>query len=315
MKDYKYDVAFSFLNEDLELVSQVNELIKNRLNTFIYTERQNELVGNDGEKVFSNVFGKESRVVVIFYRKDWGNYGFTRIEKNAIKNRAFSGNDYYKFLLLVNLDNDNPDISWIPKTNIYFSLEQYGIKSLVAIIEQLVIQNEGIVHEETPTELASRLEKNFEAEQKRKSFLDSEEGVKEANNEFKELCNTMENIFKKISSKSNLYNGKIQYLNSNYLFKINCCALDLFCELSVRARNSLDDSFLKIIISDQPSYYNSNSRKKELYEERYLFGKNIFGQIGWIEKENNNEFYSSRKLADLTIKQFLKIINDDLAKR
>jgi hypothetical protein len=81
MEEYKYDVAFSFLNEDLELVSEVNELIKNRLSTFIYTERQNKLVGNDGEEVFSKVFAKESRVVVIFYRKNWGNDRFTRIEK------------------------------------------------------------------------------------------------------------------------------------------------------------------------------------------------------------------------------------------
>lgn len=314
MEEYKYDVAFSFLNEDLELVSQVNELIKNRLTTFIYTERQNELVGNDGEEVFSRVFGKESRVVVIFYRKNWGINGFTKIEKNAIKNRAFSGNDYHNFMLLVNLDDNNPGISWIPKTNIYFNIELYGIKALVAIIEQLVIQNEGIIHEETPLELASRLEKKIKVERERKGFLDSEEGVKVANNEFKKLCNTMKNIFDNISSNSELYNGEINFLSTN-LFKIECCALTLFCEWSVRARNSLDNSFLKIIISDHPYYYNSNSRKRELYEVSYLFCKNIYGQIGWSAKENANEFHSSKKLADLTIKKYLTIINEDLAKR
>lgn len=95
----------------------------------------------------------------------------TQIEKNAIKNRAFSGNDYYKFMLLVNLDNDNPDISWIPKTSIYFSLEQYGIKALAGTIEQLVIQNEGIIHEETPLELASGIEKSLKLNESVRVFL------------------------------------------------------------------------------------------------------------------------------------------------
>lgn len=99
------------------------------------------------------------------------------------------------------------------------------------------------------------------------------------------------------------------------MVKIECCALALFCEWSVRARNSLDNSFLEIIISDHPFYFNSNSRKKELYEELYLFDKNIFGQIGWSAKENDNEFYSSKKLADLTIKKYLKITKEYLAKR
>ena len=48
--DYKYDVAFSFLKEDEELATNMNDLIQDRLSTFIYSGRQEEIAGTKIEE-------------------------------------------------------------------------------------------------------------------------------------------------------------------------------------------------------------------------------------------------------------------------
>jgi hypothetical protein len=47
--EYLYDVAFSFLSQDESLAVQLNDSLKDRLTTFIYSDskRQAELAGRD----------------------------------------------------------------------------------------------------------------------------------------------------------------------------------------------------------------------------------------------------------------------------
>jgi hypothetical protein len=71
-KEYKYDVAFSFLNQDESLAQQLNDLLQDRISTFIYPEHQLDLAGKDGEIVLKKSFDSEARIVVILYRDEWG---------------------------------------------------------------------------------------------------------------------------------------------------------------------------------------------------------------------------------------------------
>jgi hypothetical protein len=60
--EFKYDVAFSFLAQNEDLATKINELLQDRLRTFIYSRRQGELAGTDGEQTFNRVFGSEARM-------------------------------------------------------------------------------------------------------------------------------------------------------------------------------------------------------------------------------------------------------------
>jgi hypothetical protein len=42
---YKYEVAFSFLAQDEALATGLNDLLQDRLATFLYSERQKEIAG------------------------------------------------------------------------------------------------------------------------------------------------------------------------------------------------------------------------------------------------------------------------------
>ena len=119
---FKYDVAFSFLARDESLALQLNDLLQDRLSTFLYSERQKELAGTDGEKVFNAVFGKEARSVVLLYRDGYGKTPWTRIEETAIRDRAFS--EGHDFLLIMPLDSQGAVPPYYPKTKIWIGLDR-----------------------------------------------------------------------------------------------------------------------------------------------------------------------------------------------
>ena len=62
---YKYEVAFSFLQADEPIAYQINDLIQDRIETFLYSKKQEELGGTDGEKKFNEVFYKEENVITV----------------------------------------------------------------------------------------------------------------------------------------------------------------------------------------------------------------------------------------------------------
>lgn len=123
-KKYKYEVAFSFIKEDEPLATAINDLIQERVATFLYSKHQEEIAGTDGEKTFNTVFGEESRTVVVLYRDTWGTTPWTRIEETAIRNRAFS--EGYDFVIFVPTQKGVTLPKWLPKTQLWVGLERWG---------------------------------------------------------------------------------------------------------------------------------------------------------------------------------------------
>jgi hypothetical protein len=48
---FKYDVAISFQGKDEALATEIADLLQDRFSTFIYSKKQDELAGRDGEGV------------------------------------------------------------------------------------------------------------------------------------------------------------------------------------------------------------------------------------------------------------------------
>src|SRR6056297_3068211 len=97
-EDFKYDIAFSFLADDEQIAIDISERIKDKFEVFIYSKRQEDLVGTDGQDTFSEIFKDKARTVLVLYRQNWGRTNWTRVEETAIKDRWF--NKGYDFLLM-----------------------------------------------------------------------------------------------------------------------------------------------------------------------------------------------------------------------
>jgi len=190
--DYKYDVAFSFLAEDEGLATSINDLVKDRQITFIYSEKQKELAGTDGEKTFNRVFGSEARIVFVLYRKGWGETPWTRIEETAIRNRAYEKG--YDFVVFALLDKASSSPEWLPITKIWVGIDRWGIEGAASVIEARVEEAGGEPKEETTESRVARIRKEIGAEKEKKSFLNSFEGLNAAKEEISNLFAELEKV-------------------------------------------------------------------------------------------------------------------------
>lgn len=187
--EYKYDVAFSFLQRDEAFAMQLNDRLQDRVKTFIYTEQQKVVAGTDGEETFHRVFGKEARIVAVVYRTGWGESGWTRIERTAIQNRAMDRG--YKFTVLIPVEEPPKVPEWLPVAQIWVEYNRFGLDGAAAVIEARIQDAGGQVHQETVEEHARRIERKI-AFDKRRAEFQREPGVQAAQQQFTELKHALE---------------------------------------------------------------------------------------------------------------------------
>jgi len=80
---FEFDVAFSFHSKDEPLAQQLNDLLSDRLSTFIYSEQQKVLAGRDGKRSSIQFSTSKARVVVVLHREEWGQTPFTSHRTNG----------------------------------------------------------------------------------------------------------------------------------------------------------------------------------------------------------------------------------------
>lgn len=185
MPDYEYDVAFSFHQADEGLALQLNDLLSDRFRTFIYTDQQKNLAGRDGEEAFSEVYAKKARIVVVFCRQAWGETPFTRIEQTAIRGRAFD--EGYEFTLFIPTETLPKVPAWLPRLQLYYGMERFGLDGAAAVVEQKIQLKGGEVREESLADRAARAVRAAKLAEERRLFLHSNTGVDAAKAAYSEL--------------------------------------------------------------------------------------------------------------------------------
>jgi len=302
--EYKYEVAFSFLQQDETLAQQINDLLQERMPTFIYPEHQLQLAGRDGELLLEQVFGSQARLVVILYRNEWGRNRWTRIEQDAIRNRAFDLG--YDFCLLIPLDEPPTTPKWYPKPRIWIGLKRWGIEAAAAVIEARVQEAGGSAREETIVDRSARLQRKIAAAEKRKSFLCSGSACKLADDEANKLYSRIEQLIASIS------NEHIPLIASREHRRIEitcfCFVVQVYWVRSYA--NTLDHSglsvrMLKLNVAEGPERDMTELRRIE-----YQFDLNDAEEYGWRAADLENKFFLTDQLADLAIRMILDRVSE-----
>lgn len=190
MDDFQYDVALSFLAQDEPIATQLANKLEDRLRVFLYSRRQEQLAGTDGEVSFTDVFSKQARLVVVLYRQGWGESPWTRIEQTAIKNRAFDQG--YNFALFVPLDDKPTMPPWVPKTQLWIGLSRFGVDGAASVIDARVQELGGAPKVETLEELASRIDRTATYQAFRETYRRSYEGVRDADSSYDQILQYIE---------------------------------------------------------------------------------------------------------------------------
>jgi len=314
--EYKFDVAFSFLADDEEIAISINDLIKDGLTTFIYSERQKELAGTDGEKTFNLVFGSEARIVFVLYRNGWGETSWTRIEETAIRNRGYD--EGYDFVLFAPLEKNSELPKWLPKNRIWIGLDRWGIEGAASVIEARVQEAGGSPKEETIEDRINRLRNEIDAEKDKKQFLDSSEGVKFASDEASKLFGIFEQAI-------NNTNNSATSVKLNISVGVKECVLygDRFSirfKWSVSYTNSQRDSVLymdlfdgSISLGGESSF--PSSAPKRIKNMEFQFDVSKSRKPLWKESRSPKQSYSSEGLSKFALTLLLDKILESKRKQ
>ena len=314
-KVYKYEVAFSFLKEDLELAQTLSDRLSDRFPTFIYTDRQDDVVATDAMESFRGVYGSEARIVVILYRPQWGKTNYTRIEHDAIQARSFeSGQD---FILLIRLEADRPE--WYSESRIYVDPAKSSVDVIIGHIEHMVQTRGGQVRVETVEDLGVRLKREKQRLLEFEQLYNSREGVKIATEQFNALCALFKARREKLDTLAGMNYSTACQDNKYFMASIGGVALSF--NWGHEYADSLMDARLSVELSNGQRFTIGGQFKdhKKYQIREYRFARSATGIYGWQNPERTEPVRTNDVLLNLWLTRCMnmahKLDGDDINKR
>lgn len=310
---FEHEVAFSFCQEDETLSYQLNDQIQDRFKTFIYSQRQNELVGKDGEIKLKEVYGKTARTVVILYRDKWGTTLWTRVEEQAIRDRAhYEGYDFTTFIYV---DPKAKGPEWLSPVRIYHDLTRFGIESAAAIVLTRIQEKGGETRPETVEDQRTRLIRNIEQEQARKNYVQSKHANYDADNLFSELFTLIKEKFNELEDREHgIYFGR-EEKSQKYVVR-RCENFNLIFRWR-KIYDSLDEAFLIVSLTkdDLSKPYFNETEEITISGQEYDFDVTLNLDKGWTEKQGEKKFFTNEALVEKWIKLFMEKVGEERIKK
>lgn len=297
--NFQYDIAFSFSADKEHVANKLNELLTNRVECFIYSERQKELAGADGEDKFNTVFQYQARIVVIILSKTWGQTKWTKIEETAIRNRGYEHG--YDFVVVIPTESGIQIPKWLPKNRLWVNIERWGLKSAAASLEARVIEAYGVVKEETTLQKAKSAKEEISKINSNHAIINSELGVKKFYEEIERINGYANEKFsdfiKEIPDwqmeKHNTTNGGVLIRSYNHCLFTQVIPYAVNSAEEAKIRFQVWDGLFNIHLNKTDSFY----RYLCLNDESFTFFINKHDEICWKNK-SKKEVYSTKIFDD-----------------
>jgi len=181
-----FDIAISYVTRDGKTAEDLYARLAVQYSVFLYPKHQEQLSGRDGMEQLRQVFLGTKRMVVILYRKEWGDTAWTAVERDAIKDHALKAKGWDSVLMVTMDDSEIPN--WYPATIIRYRYEDYGLEQLVGVIKSKM-QELGLATKKPSALLkAALLGQEMDYRRRRQQLLESTEGVNAVRAEFDALA-------------------------------------------------------------------------------------------------------------------------------
>jgi hypothetical protein len=302
---FEFDVAFSFLQQDEAVATQINDLLQDRFKTFIFSKAQESIAGTDGEEIFNAVFGEKARTVAVLYRPGWGDTPWTRIEETAIKNRALL-RDGYDFATFVMLEESVSPPKWVPKTRIYYSLPKYGIDGAAGALALRIQDQGGERAIESVAARAERLKRAQSLDEAKRQFAFSFEGVKTADAAYQEFVEAIKHSAEDISAAG--VPCRTRDVSGGYTLVVGKGVV-LVTDWERHYANSLDGAKLLVRFYDGvprlPGLSMINEKPRQLEQAEFVFGLAGPDRPAWLDRKGKE--FSSTDLAEFVLKRFMDL--------
>lgn len=300
MNNFKYDIAFSFLSEDESLAYELNARLKDRVTTFLYSERerQAELAGRDGDEQLARVYGQEARTVVVLYRRGWGERGFTSAESTAIRDRAREFG--YEFLTFVPLDEPRNVPVWLPKTRLWLDLKRVGLDTAAVVFESRVSEQGGEPREQSLEALAEQTVRQAREAEERWRFLNSSEVADRARAEY---ATVLAQVDRACKASAGLISGPIHEAGMFHMKAFGNRTTRFVLEPI--PRNQFFSWELRVV-----EYVGAERERERPRNDttQFHFDFGPSGDLGWREGTDHGkgDFFTSARLVDLFAKRMIR---------
>lgn len=136
MNEYRYDFGLSFAGAQRALAKELWRALGNMGYNVFFDEEDREFkaqtLGKDLVEALARVYSQECRFCVVLLSPEYEEGNWTRIEKQAIREREFKGD--LDFFLPVLVKPPVPE--WLPKTKLYYDLTQSALDNLVSVLHR-----------------------------------------------------------------------------------------------------------------------------------------------------------------------------------
>lgn len=310
----KYDVAISFLIEDLALAQALHDKLAEGLEVFFFPRNQEDLAGTDGLESMRSAFRHESRLNVVVYRQKWGHTKWTAVEEIAIKESCLD--NAFRNVFFYVIENPTTLPKWVPDTHVYFSSSHYSLEEAVGAIKSRVADRGGELIPLTPVRKAELLKAEQQFRYKRSSMLDG---------------SASDAIYKELQKLYAAISGKCDEVTSNglqirYRIDLQPQRIHQDCFLAEdgvgmiltwhqRYSNSLDDARLYVREFNQniilPEGHIHVVQPEMIKETKYMPEVSRSLEYGWSQEGKHGSFWSTEEFAAKYVMSLLDLIERD----
>lgn len=314
MDDFKYDVAISFLVQDISIATALYDNLSESLNVFFYPRNQEELAGTDGLESMRAAFLEESRLNVVVYRERWGNTPWTGVEAAAIRDSCLNCEFRNVFFFMVEPKDRKP--KWLPDTRVRFNYGEFTLEQAVGAIKARVQERGGHFQPLTPLKKAELLRAE-EKYQRAKNRMSSEEGVQRIQEELALLFRRVESQVGEL--KSHGHSGLECEANLPDHVILRHRNVGMIIRWRQKWINSLEDSGLFVEKYNSTLIFNSELGSKMYFANPRIIHTHQFAPelsrgfaYGWKATQGTNDFISTQNLADFCLIKFIDLIERDV---
>lgn len=300
--DYKYDLAISLLEEDVQLGWDIVNKLGNPDKIFFFKKDVDEITFKNGASVFSEVFSEQSRFVLVLYREKYGTTDWTAYENSIIQDRFIKTIKTNNSPLMFCKLDDSPKPVWLPDTYIYSNAKD--VELLVKVLRKRITDHGGISN---PQSAEEKLKLNL-AKKRHEEFFryKSMLNLELADEARAEAANLREKLFikiERIGKDNNLFfKDNTRHKHSNIPIAILHARIE-DVEISLEdhqvAVNALDGAYLEVIIK-------KDDRSLKYFTKEYY--KSIDNIDGWRDIDKSN-FSTTDAFVELIFHEIVALLS------
>ena len=316
-QDPVYDVAISFLYQDLALAQALYGELNKELKVFFYPRNQEELAGSDGLESMREPFRSQSLLNVVLYRPKWGKTPWTGVEEVAVKESCLATSFKSIFFFVIEATSDIP--LWLPETHVRFNYADFPLDQAIGAIKARVKERGGHLNPMTPAKKVATLQMEDEYQRDR-SQISSQDGMKKIQQNVELLFGEIDRQLEDVNANGHLhieYQSKVQFGIADQHCLLGTHRLGMSIVWCQTYSNTLDGAHLLVVeLNDNPIIPPGHIRLQRLDavgKETYVPDLSRIRAYVWRPAKGKQDMITSKDLATRLILQFLNLVERDRA--